>query len=203
MTIAIAASQNQQSILKQKNWAGDVTIIWAEDHLVLSQTQADFWIDCLGGIDLENAPKPLLVNETMESFQKNIAGEMVARFCGWQSFLERNIWEISLPIDTPVDWLKPLMEKMEQGCEWVNDTPGLVAPRILAQIINEAYFALDEQISTQEEMDTAMKLGVNYPEGPFAWGHKIGLKNIANLLLKLSLQDARFQPSKALIAAMQ
>ena len=65
-------------------------------------------------------------------------------------------------------------------------------------IINEAYFALESNISTKEEIDIAMKLGTNYPFGPFEWSKKIGLKKIYLLLNELSKQDKRYEPSTLL-----
>ena len=46
---------------------------------------------------------------------------------------------------------------------------GFIFPRTIVQIINEAYFALDEKIATRDDIDRAMKFGVNYPKGPFEW----------------------------------
>jgi hypothetical protein len=59
-------------------------------------------------------------------------------------------------------------------------------PRTIAMIINEAYFALGEKLASAENIDLAMKNGVNYPLGPIEWGEKIGLHNIAQLLEELS-----------------
>ncbi len=59
-------------------------------------------------------------------------------------------------------------------------------------IINEAFYALGDDVSTKEEIDVAMKLGTNYPFGPFEWGEKIGLQNIIELLKKLSENDKRY-----------
>jgi len=59
-------------------------------------------------------------------------------------------------------------------------------------IINEAYFALGDKVSTKDEIDTAMKLGTNYPYGPFEWSRKIGLKNVYQLLSVLSKEDHRY-----------
>ena len=42
-------------------------------------------------------------------------------------------------------------------------------PRILSTIINEAYYSLEDDIASADDIDRAMKYGVNYPEGPFAW----------------------------------
>jgi Fe2+ transport system protein FeoA len=46
---------------------------------------------------------------------------------------------------------------------------GFIFPRTIVQIINEAYFALEEGVATKEDIDRAMKFGVNYPKGPFEW----------------------------------
>jgi 3-hydroxybutyryl-CoA dehydrogenase len=62
-------------------------------------------------------------------------------------------------------------------------------------IINEAYFALDEKVSSKEEIDIAMKLGTNYPFGPFEWSNKIGIKKICDLLNVLKEINPRYQPN--------
>jgi 3-hydroxybutyryl-CoA dehydrogenase len=49
------------------------------------------------------------------------------------------------------------------------DTPGLVVARTLAMLINEAADAVQQGVCTQEGANAAMKLGVNYPAGPFEW----------------------------------
>jgi 3-hydroxybutyryl-CoA dehydrogenase len=65
-------------------------------------------------------------------------------------------------------------------------------------IINEAYFALEDGVSSKEEIDIAMQLGTNYPYGPFTWGRIIGLKNIYDLLLKMAEINSRYKPSALL-----
>ena len=80
----------------------------------------------------------------------------------------------------------------------VPDEPGLVSARVLSMIINEAYFALDDQISTRENIDIAMKLGTGYPYGPFEWAALIGVRRIAALLEKLSAADKRYVPAALL-----
>ena len=51
----------------------------------------------------------------------------------------------------------------------VADTPGLVVARTIAMLINEAADAVHQGVCTPEGADAAMKLGVNYPAGPFDW----------------------------------
>ena len=92
-----------------------------------------------------------------------------------------------------------VLSQFNKTPEWLDDISGFIAPRVISSIINEAYFALSEGVSTKEEIDTAMKLGTNYPYGPFEWSRKIGLKNIATLLTKLSAEEERYTPSKLLL----
>jgi 3-hydroxybutyryl-CoA dehydrogenase len=56
----------------------------------------------------------------------------------------------------------------------LGDTPGLVLGRIVAQLVNEACFAVGEGIGTAEDVDTALRLGFNHPRGPFEWARAIG-----------------------------
>ena len=65
-------------------------------------------------------------------------------------------------------------------------------------IINEAYFALGEGVSTEDEIDLSMKLGTNYPYGPFEWCNKIGLKKVNDLMEKLSKTDNRYAIAPAM-----
>ena len=51
----------------------------------------------------------------------------------------------------------------------IADTPGLVVARTVAMLINEAADAVLQGVCTTEGADAAMKLGVNYPAGPFEW----------------------------------
>lgn len=60
--------------------------------------------------------------------------------------------------------------------------PSFFFPRVLSMMINEAYFARDEKVANEQDIDLAMRFGVNYPQGPFAWAKKIGEKNICQLL---------------------
>ena len=91
-----------------------------------------------------------------------------------------------------------LCAAFNKTAEWVPDLPGFVSARVVSMIINEAWFALEEEISTKEEIDIAMKLGTNYPYGPFEWGEKIGLHNVYQLLEALSVSQSRYIPAPLL-----
>ena len=56
-----------------------------------------------------------------------------------------------------------------------NDSPGFISNRILCPMINEAIFALQENVGTPEAIDAVMKLGMNHPMGPLTLADLIGL----------------------------
>ena len=67
--------------------------------------------------------------------------------------------------------------------------------RIISMIINEAYYTVMEGTATKEDIDTGMKLGTNYPMGPFEWAGKWGIANIYELLeaMYLDSKDERYK----------
>jgi 3-hydroxybutyryl-CoA dehydrogenase len=71
---------------------------------------------------------------------------------------------------------------------------GFVYPRTFVQIVNEAYFALSEKVASREDIDRAMKFGVNYPFGPFEWsqGKEKFVKQLLTTL-KEETGDARYE----------
>jgi 3-hydroxybutyryl-CoA dehydrogenase len=60
-----------------------------------------------------------------------------------------------------------------------------VLPRLIAQIANEAAFALEEEVGSPTDMDTAMRLGFNWPRGPLELTELIGRERAARLLEEL------------------
>jgi 3-hydroxybutyryl-CoA dehydrogenase len=122
------------------------------------------------------------------------------RFNGWNGFLGNETWEIAGELtEKAQDALNFLHKKIIQTA----DEPGFISARIIAMIINEAYHAKEEQVSTESEIDTAMKLGTNYPQGPFEWAKNIGHQDIVDLLKQLSLKDKKYTPAPALVNAAQ
>ena len=72
--------------------------------------------------------------------------------------------------------------------------------RILAMLINEAYDALFMQVASREDIDTAMKFGVNYPKGLLEWADKIGVDNVLTTLTDLFEEygEDRYRPNPLL-----
>jgi len=71
----------------------------------------------------------------------------------------------------------------------------MVTPRIIFMIINEACYTLQERTATIQDIDLGMKLGTNYPLGPFEWADKIGIKNVYETLLAVyeDTKDERYK----------
>jgi 3-hydroxybutyryl-CoA dehydrogenase len=122
----------------------------------------------------------------------------IIRFNGWPGFVNRPIIEMTVAGKEWMDKASSLCAAFNKTAECVPDLPGFVSARVVSMIINEAWFALEEEISTKEEIDIAMKLGTNYPYGPFEWGEKIGLNNVYQLLEALSVSQSRYTPAPLL-----
>jgi 3-hydroxybutyryl-CoA dehydrogenase len=142
-------------------------------------------------------PKPVLVN----SINKTISeiGLPFIRINGWPGFLKRNIAEVASNNEAAKKEGEKILTALNRKPEWVPDIKGFISSRVVSMIINEAYFALEENVSSKNEIDIAMKLGTNYPYGPFEWAKKIGLKNVVGLLTELSLTEKRYQPANLLL----
>jgi len=66
------------------------------------------------------------------------------------------------------------------------DVPGLAVMRTVAMLANEAADAVYQGVCTARAADDAMRLGVNYPQGPLAWADQVGLANIQHVLTHLN-----------------
>jgi 3-hydroxybutyryl-CoA dehydrogenase len=103
------------------------------------------------------------------------------------------------------DAAETYFRSMGKHVEWVGDAPGLVLGRILAQIVNEAHFAVGEGVATAEDVDVAMRLGFNWPRGPFDWAEAIGPARVVRVLdgLRSELGTERYQVAPLLRRAAQ
>lgn len=211
MRLAILANDAAKQEWLSKE-SGEANIFWANDIDELVKAQAHAYFDLM----FEDAPEhisklsqlmaPVFINSVVEPLVDSELFSSVAEECqlirinAWPTFLKRDIVEVAIgdPFDESI--LRDVLGAI--GFKWriVPDVPGMITARVIAMIINEAYFTLQANVSTKAEIDTAMKLGTNYPHGPFEWSEIIGLKKINKLLQALTVLDNRYQPCAMLQA---
>jgi 3-hydroxybutyryl-CoA dehydrogenase len=194
MTFIVIAKDAQWEILKNTNpsmeWkrVNDLPNFLAEKNATAYFNLQDDSAD----VDYSSLSAPIFINSVTKTLSAIKAKEHVIRINAWQGFLEKEIWEIAGLVSPKV---ATIIKTLNKKYITVDDEPGFVSARIIAMIINEAYFAKGENVSTEAEIDIAMKLGTNYPYGPFEWIKIIGLENVYSLLKKLSETDERYLPA--------
>jgi 3-hydroxybutyryl-CoA dehydrogenase len=207
MKIVVLANEALKKELLANGTQPGAEVLWIDDVSAFqNHFKADAFIDLLfkkedRRINMlqQFLPKPVIIN-SVEHVLDDIYPSFV-RINAWNGFLSSPIVEASAEQDQK-EKAEKLFSFFNKTIEWLPDQPGFVTPRVISMIVNEAYLALQEGVSTRQEIDTAMKLGTNYPYGPFEWSEKIGLQNIASLLNTLSAEQPRYTPSALLIASL-
>ncbi|GAA2441192.1 3-hydroxyacyl-CoA dehydrogenase [Actinomadura vinacea] len=89
----------------------------------------------------------------------------------------------------------------EQPVTVVRDAPGAVAQRLLASIVNVASGIAEQRLAEPKDINTAVRLGLGYPQGPLEWGDRVGASTILRILraMHASTGDPRYRPSLWLV----
>ena len=79
----------------------------------------------------------------------------------------------------------------------VNDSPGFIAQRIVAHIVNVACQVAARRVASPADIDKATRLGLGYPLGPLAWGDRLGAGVVLHIMERLEAfyGDPRYRPS--------
>ncbi len=202
MQIVVLASESQKT-----EWTGE-----GEENVAWISSETDFlrypsagaYIDLQyvnteerNALLLQLLPKPVIINSVTHTLTDT--DPSFVRINGWATFLSSPAIEAACLNENAKADTEAIFSRLKKHPEWLPDEPGFVTARVVSMIINEAYLALSEGVSTKEEINTAMKLGTAYPFGPFEWVEKIGAKNVVALLQKLSETQARYTPAELLV----
>src|SRR5262245_35598400 len=125
--------------------------------------------------------------------------ERIVGFATFYPFKDRKVIELAAGIRTnenTTQRAEQFFKSIGKETVRVKDAPGLTFPRILSLISNEAARSLEEGVATAEEIDVAMRLGVNYPHGPLRWADQIGLDEVLAVLegLQRDTGDDSYRP---------
>lgn len=196
MQVVVFTDESLKAELLNSIETVDEGIVWVENLSQLEQYKnADAIVDLLYNeshrLQLESLlPALIVINSVEQNLQETNLS--FVRINGWKTFLQPSITEASTIKEENKTKAQEVFSFFQKKLEWVPDEIGFITPRVVSMIINEAFIALKEGVSTKGEIDTAMKLGTNYPYGPFEWAEKIGVEKIKSLLDKLSMQEKRY-----------
>ena len=208
MTLAVLANETLKQEILSKGVPENVTIIWADSLRSLLVFDADAYMDLQFEQDVERteklrrlSSKPVVVNAV--AYTTKDIGSQFIRINAWPGMLKRPIVEVAAGNKEQEANAESLFNSLQWKYQLVPDVPGFITARILAMIINEAYHTWGAGVSSKEDIDIAMKLGTNYPMGPFEWAKMIGESQVAELLHELSRTDKRYLPAESLTAQHQ
>lgn len=202
MQIIVLADEEQRHELAN-HFPPDVRFISSENEF-LAYKDADAFVDLQfidenGRKDLltQLLPKPVIVNSVISTLDE--IHPSFARINAWPTFLSSPLIEAACRNEAIKQTVEEVFSSLNKKIEWLADEPGFLTARVVSMIINEAFLALSEGVSTKEEINTAMKLGTAYPYGPFEWAEKIGVQNIVALLSRLSETQPRYTVAALLV----
>jgi len=203
MILAVLASDLQKKEMAVSPFFRKHEVLFSENLSLWSNHIADAFMD----LCFENSPeriemltkllpKPVFVHSVTDTLER-IHPDLI-RINGWPGFLKGNILEVCAKEEIRLKAGQLFGEELV----FVKDVPGFVSARIVAMIINEAFFTWEAGVSSKEEIDIAMKLGTGYPFGPFEWGSMIGLGRIVELLKRLSVDDPVYELAGSLVSVV-
>ncbi len=119
-------------------------------------------------------------------------------------FAERSVLELCSPFYGAERARSLLASYIKHPLSFTEDRIGLVSARILMMIINEAWLTMQEGTASMDDIDTGMRLGTNYPQGPFAWTQQIGAEEVVRTLDALfdDTHDSRYKVAASLRQAV-
>jgi 3-hydroxybutyryl-CoA dehydrogenase len=204
MKVVVIGDARSQEAIKARSAEAKVEWIWLKTlEEVDKTTEGDCYMDLDFVFDQQRIdrlalllPRPVLINAVLPTLRE--IGQPFIRINGWPGFLKRPVAEVAVSAREQEQKLLSLFDSLQWPFQLVPDIAGMISARIISMIVNEAYFTFEAKTSTKDEIDIAMKLGTNYPKGPFEWSREIGLKNIYDLLMCLAKSDGRYRPSTAM-----
>lgn len=104
--------------------------------------------------------------------------------------------------DETVNIAKSFVQQLDKVPVVIKDAPGFIVNRLLFTMINEACYMLEQDIASVQDIDNAMKLGANFPMGPFQLADLVGIDITYDIINELSTALPGFKPPAAKLKKM-
>jgi 3-hydroxybutyryl-CoA dehydrogenase len=195
---------------KRIEYAGSVDEAAREADLVIEAVpeEMESKIEIFTMLDKICRPTTILASNTSSLSVTEIASVTYrAKKCVGMHFFnpvhKMKLLEIMRALETDDDTLAAVVEvgkRMRKEVVVIRESPGFITSRINAMIGNEAFYMLQESVATAEDIDKALKLGLNHPMGPFELVDLVGLDTRLHILeyLHKSLGE-KFRPCPLLV----
>ena len=191
-------------------YAGSVEEAAREADLVIEAVpeEMESKIEIFTLLDKICRPGTILASNTSSLSVTEIASVTYrARKCVGMHFFnpvhKMKLLEVVRALETSEDTLATAVEvgqRMGKEVVVIRESPGFITSRINAMIGNEAFYMLQEGIASAEDIDKALKLGLNHPMGPFEMVDMVGLDTRLSILeyLHKSLGE-KYRPAPLLV----
>ncbi len=203
-------ASDADSAFSRLEYAGSVDEAAREADLVIEAVpeELESKIEIFTMLDKICRPSTILASNTSSLSVTEIASVTYrAKKCVGMHFFnpvhKMKLLEIVRALETDADTLAAVVEvgkRMRKEVVVIKESPGFITSRINAMIGNEAFYMLQEGIASAEDIDKALKLGLNHPMGPFELVDLVGLDTRLHILeyLHKSLGE-KFRPCPLLV----
>jgi len=204
------ASNDADAAFSRLEYAGSVEEAAREADLVIEAVpeEMESKIEIFTLLDKICRPGTMLASNTSSLSVTEIASVTYrARKCVGMHFFnpvhKMKLLEVVRALETDADTLASAVEvgrRMGKEVVAIKEAPGFITSRINAMIGNEAFFMLQEGIASAEDIDKALKLGLNHPMGPFELVDLVGLDTRLHILEYLhKTLGEKYRPSPLLV----
>jgi 3-hydroxybutyryl-CoA dehydrogenase len=210
VTLGKVSAQEATSARERLEYAGSVDEAARQADLVIEAVpeELESKIEIFTILDKVCRPATILASNTSSLSLTEIASVTyrAPKIVGMHFFNpvhKMKLIEVVRALETDEDTLATAVEvgrRMGKEVVVIKESPGFITSRINAMIGNEAFHMLEEGIASAEDIDKALKLGLNHPMGPFELVDLVGLDTRLNILeyLHRTLGE-KFRPSELLV----
>ena len=204
----------KEAVLARITYAKDLEKLSEADYVIEAAVENEaVKLDIFSSLDRICAPHVILTTNTSSVRLGRLASitKRPEKVLGMHFMYPAQIMKLLEIIKTPAtsdesyQVVKDLAIKMGKTPITVTDSPCFITSRLIQTLMNEAVFCLHEGVSTKEEIDTALKLGMNHPMGPLELADFVGLDVVLAMQQALynGFQEPKYRPCPLLMSLVE